>query len=210
MKILTALVALVAATVVAVPAHDIQPRALADDSAPRQNDRNFISVVMRAHWYWRRLHCAQDLVWDTRLADAARKDVAQCTYNPKHHRPGSNLSSVKPVPGSYYEWLKFAHTATNGWHEEETKYPYDNPHFEPAWGHFTQMVWRNTTRIGCALGRCSDAVSYPGRFYCYYEYYGNNIAPGQFQAQVWGPVCRNPTAREATERQDVDFNWEGN
>lgn len=84
MKILTALVALVAATVVAVPAHDIQPRALADDSAPRQNDRNFISVVMRAHWYWRRLHCAQDLVWDTRLADAARKDVAQCTYNPKH------------------------------------------------------------------------------------------------------------------------------
>lgn len=82
------------------------------------------------------------------------------------HRPGSNLSSVKPAPGDYDAWIEFARTATHGWHEEETKYPYDNPHFEPAWGHFSQMVWRNTTRIGCAVGHCSDEVLWPGRFFC--------------------------------------------
>lgn len=84
----------------------------------------------------------------------------------EQERPGSNLSSVTPAPGSYDEWIEFARTATHGWHEEETKYPYDNPHFEDAWGHFTQMVWRNSSSIGCAVGHCSDQVEYPGRFYC--------------------------------------------
>lgn len=73
---------------------------------------------------------------------------------------------MTPAPGSYDEWIEFARTATHGWHEEETKYPYDNPHFEDAWGHFTQMVWRNSSSIGCAVGHCSDQVEFPGRFYC--------------------------------------------
>ena len=81
-------------------------------------------------------------------------------------RSGSNLSSVKPAPASYNDWVEFARTATHGWHEEETKYPYDNPHYDAAWGHFSQMVWRNSSRIGCALGHCGDDVEFPGRFYC--------------------------------------------
>ncbi|CAO2651764.1 Nn.00g000470.m01.CDS01 [Neocucurbitaria sp. VM-36] len=207
MKFFTPLVALTAATAVAAPAHHVNPRDLIDDAAPHQDDSNFISAVMRAHWYWRRLHCAQDLVWDESLANAARSDIEECTHEPKHHRSGSNLSSVKPAPASYDEWVEFARTASHGWHEEETKYPYDNPHFDAAWGHFSQMVWRNTTRIGCALGHCSDDVLYPGRFYCYYEFFGNNIAAGQFEAQVWAPVCSDPSRGEAAEREDVHFNW---
>lgn len=82
MKLLIALIALVVAMVLAAPAHDVMPRG--DSGVPDQNDPNFISAVMRAHWYWRRLHCAQDLVWDTELADAARKDIEECTKNPEH------------------------------------------------------------------------------------------------------------------------------
>lgn len=87
MKILNTLIALTAATVVATlhdHSHSHKPRALADDAAPHQDDPNFISAVMRAHWYWRRLHCAQDLVWDTKLADAARADIEECTHDPEH------------------------------------------------------------------------------------------------------------------------------
>ena len=76
MKLLIALVALIVAMVVAAPAHD--------SGVPDQNDPNFISAVMRAHWYWRRLHCAQDLVWDTELADAARQDIEECPKNAEH------------------------------------------------------------------------------------------------------------------------------
>jgi hypothetical protein len=81
-------------------------------------------------------------------------------------RSGSNLSSQGPAPSNYDEWIEFARTATHGWHDEERLYPYDNPHFEEAWGHFTQMVWRNTTRVGCAVGHCGPDVEFPGRFYC--------------------------------------------
>ena len=84
MKIVASLVALAAATAVAAPAHHVEPRVLVDDAAPHQDDPNFISAVMRAHWYWRRLHCAQDLVWDENLANAARADIEECTHEPKH------------------------------------------------------------------------------------------------------------------------------
>lgn len=83
MKLLVA-VALAVATAVAAPAHDVKPRDLVTGDAPHQNDPNFISAVMRAHWFWRRLHCAQDLVWDTELADAARADIEECTKDPEH------------------------------------------------------------------------------------------------------------------------------
>jgi hypothetical protein len=82
-------------------------------------------------------------------------------------RSGSNLSSQKPAPANYNEWIEFARTAAHGWHEEETKYPYDQPHYDDAWGHFTQMVWRNSSRIGCALGNCdAGQVNWPARLYC--------------------------------------------
>jgi hypothetical protein len=82
-------------------------------------------------------------------------------------RSGSNLSSQKPAPSNYDEWIEFARTAVHGWHEEEVKYPYNNPHYDDAWGHFTQMVWRNTSRVGCAVGYCDPGrVDWPGRLYC--------------------------------------------
>jgi uncharacterized protein YkwD len=92
MRIFAPLVALAAATAVAALAHGVKPRDLVDDAAPRQDDPNFISAVMRAHWYWRRLHCAQDLVWDTELADAARADIEECPHDPEHVSVSATIS----------------------------------------------------------------------------------------------------------------------
>ncbi|KAF2821928.1 PR-1-like protein [Ophiobolus disseminans] len=211
MKLIASLVALAAAAVVAAPAFDIKPRDLQDDSAPHIDDPNFISAVMRAHWYWRKLHCAQDLVWDPKLAEAALEELSWCPQKQKHERLGSNLSAVGPAPGNYDDWIKFVSTASHGWHEEEILYPYENPKYDGSWGHFTQMVWRNSSAIGCAVGHCNDSqvdgVDFPGRFYCYYEAYGNNDSEGQFKQQVWGPVCSDPSAAEVQARDDVHFDW---
>lgn len=42
-----------------------------------------------------------------------------------------------------------------------------------------------------------------------YSFFGNNIAAGQFEAQVWAPVCHDPAAGEVVARQDVNFDWAG-
>jgi hypothetical protein len=84
MKIIASLVALAAAAAVAAPALGVTPRALVDDAAPHQDDQNFVSAVMRAHWYWRHLHCAQELVWDPELANEARADIEECPHDPEH------------------------------------------------------------------------------------------------------------------------------
>ncbi|KAF2865154.1 CAP domain-containing protein [Massariosphaeria phaeospora] len=178
-----------------VPA-ELMRRQQVDDAAPKITDQKFISTIIDAHWYWRKIHCAQDLRWDPALAQAALESVSACTRKPQHDRGGSNLSCVGPAPENYDQWIEFARTVVHGWHEEETKYPYDNPSYADAWGHFTQMVWRDTSRIGCALGHCKDhgdSNSWPGRLYCFYENAGNNIAQGEFEKQVWRPICPDPT-----------------
>ena len=77
---------------------------------------------------------------------------------------------MTPAPATFEDWVELARTCVHGWHEEEVLYPYDNPHFSAAWGHFSQMVWRNSSRVGCALGHCEDEgdnkVNYPARIYC--------------------------------------------
>lgn len=42
-----------------------------------------------------------------------------------------------------------------------------------------------------------------------YSFFGNNIAAGQFEDQVWAPVCHDPAAGEVVARQDVNFDWAG-
>jgi hypothetical protein len=43
--------------------------------------------------------------------------------------------------------------------------------------------------------------------YTDYSFFGNNVAAGQFQAQVWGPVCGDPALSEVQARENVRFDW---
>jgi len=85
MKILI-LIAAVAAAVMAAPRRTLVTRDDSRDSReiPDINDQQFISTVLNAHWYWRRIHCAQDLQWNATLAEAAKNDIRTCTQNLKH------------------------------------------------------------------------------------------------------------------------------
>jgi hypothetical protein len=95
MKLTASLVAVMAASTVAAPAPGIKARDPIDDAAPHNDDPAFISAVMRAHWYWRRLHCAQDLVWDSELANEAQRDVNKCPQHQTH--VSSSLTYQVPI-----------------------------------------------------------------------------------------------------------------
>lgn len=38
--------------------------------------------------------------------------------------------------------------------DEASMYDYDNPNFSEETGHFTQLVWKNTTTVGCGSRLC--------------------------------------------------------
>ncbi|KAJ4305933.1 hypothetical protein N0V90_001466 [Kalmusia sp. IMI 367209] len=157
---LFALIALAAAAL-AAPSPDLVARDSRDSpEIPGVDDKDFISTVLNAHWYWRRIHCAQDLQWNSTLAKMAQDD----------HRAGSNLSGVGPSPSKRKDWIEMARTMVHGWHEEEAHYDYAKRDTKDGWEiwHFTQLVWRDSSQLGCAVTDCTDTddITFPGRLYC--------------------------------------------
>ncbi|KAK3844494.1 MAG: CAP domain-containing protein, partial [Linnemannia gamsii] len=74
-------------------------------------------------------------------------------------------------------------TGIAAWYDEHTQYNYNGGGFSGATGHFTQVVWKGSKRIGCAKKFC------PGSnwtiYICNYDPPGN--VSGQFQENVSPP-----------------------
>jgi uncharacterized protein YkwD len=97
MRLFTLLFLAIAHLTAAAPASHLQARDSRDDPAmPKPEDQDFIDTAMAAHWYWRRIHCAQDLTWDPDLARAAHKSVSACTNKIQHVSPPSLREVLKP------------------------------------------------------------------------------------------------------------------
>jgi len=68
-----------------------------------------------------------------------------------------------------------------GWYDEIELYNYNNPKFSKDVGHFTQLVWRDTKRVGCATAISTGPKG--GVFLtCNYDPPGNVM--GQFEQNV--------------------------
>jgi hypothetical protein len=114
-----------------------------------------------AHNKYRRRHVdTPDVVWDSALAAKAQK----CA----NMKPGT-----KPLAGGWHcnygeNWAGSTSSAEtvvgSFWYDEIEDYDYNNPGFSQDTGHFTQVVWKSSTKIGCATGYGSV---------CLYEPYGN-------------------------------------
>lgn len=53
--------------------------------------------------------------------------------------------------------------------DEEGLFDYQNGGFSQATGHFTQIAWRETTLVGCAVQQCTRGLY----FVCEYSAPGN-------------------------------------
>ncbi|KAK3702868.1 hypothetical protein QZH41_014141 [Actinostola sp. cb2023] len=50
--------------------------------------------------------------------------------------------------------------ATDMWYEEVDKYRFNNPGFSTGTGHFTQVIWANTTEIGSGKATSSTGAQF--------------------------------------------------
>lgn len=70
------------------------------------------------------------------------------------------------------------------WYNERLLFDFERPNFSPLTGHFTQIVWKSTTDLGCGVAISKQT----GNIYavCHYNQPGN--VDGQFQMNVFPGV----------------------
>lgn len=61
-----------------------------------------------------------------------------------------------------------AKAAVDGWYKEHELYRKGDP-FSSLTGHFTQLVWKTSTKLGCAIRKCGGGNA----IYCTYSERGN-------------------------------------
>jgi uncharacterized protein YkwD len=128
-------------------------------------------------------HCTPALTWSAQLASAAQAWVNKCTMNgnifahdPQRGQTGENLAWGTSLTAQQAEQL---------WYSEVSKYNFAAPAYSSAVGHFTQLVWKATTQVGCAKATCGGQVLISCRY----------APPGNWNVVV-GP---NVTAQQAQQ-----------
>ncbi|KAH8602923.1 CAP domain-containing protein [Bisporella sp. PMI_857] len=150
---------LLVTTTTAIPF--LAPRAA---SQAYTNDSKFQSSILAAHNAYRAHHSAPALKWDATLAAFASDYVRPCNFKHSGGPYGENLAAGYANPTH----------AVNAWGDERRHYNYRKPGFSDKTGHFTQVVWIKTTKVGCGRVACNGKNGVPGYYIaCEYSAPGN-------------------------------------
>lgn len=135
-----------------------------------------------AHNRVRAKHCAKPLTWSTKLAQVAQQWANTmrdrgCAFEHSNGKYGENLA------GGTAGTLD-AGAVVGMWYDEVSQYRFPNGGFSMKTGHFTQVVWRGTTQVGCGRSSC-NGMDY---FVCEYDPPGN--WEGKYRDNVLPTGCR--------------------
>ncbi|ODV77487.1 the plant PR-1 class of pathogen related protein-like protein, partial [Suhomyces tanzawaensis NRRL Y-17324] len=135
-------------------------------------DQDFAKSILDAHNKVRAQHSAPDLSWDQEVYKYAQAyaDKYDCSGGLTHSggKFGENLA-VGYLTGE---------SALEAWYDEGKSYDYSAA---STYDHFTQVVWKSTTKLGCAYKDCS-AQNWGKYVICSYDPAGNFV--GQSKANV--------------------------
>ncbi|CAK9435573.1 uncharacterized protein LODBEIA_P03000 [Lodderomyces beijingensis] len=139
-------------------------------------DSSFSKAILDAHNAKRALHGVGALSWDQDAYNYAQNYANQysCSGNLKHSggKFGENLAVGYPDGPS----------AVEAWYDEGQTYNYNAAN---TFDHFTAIVWKSTTKLGCAYKDCR-AQNWGLYVICSYDPAGNVI--GSSKQNVLPPV----------------------
>lgn len=131
--------------------------------------------ILVTHNAFRSRHHASPLVWDKALQAFAQQHASSCRFQHSSSHYGENLAAGYPS----------ATAAIEAWYAENEAYSYRQPGFSHETGHFTQLVWKETKKIGCGYVDCHGKKGTPGVYLvCEYSPAGNIINDGYFKRNV--------------------------
>ncbi|KAK0233448.1 CAP domain-containing protein [Armillaria fumosa] len=132
-----------------------------------------IDAWLTAHNTVRQDHGANNLTWSVDVASTAQAYADQCNFEHSGTSYGENLAEASGDPDIA--------SAVQMWASEAPEYDASNP----TYSHFTQMVWKSTTELGCGYAKCSNIYAdYGGGvlYVCNYNPAGN--VEGEFADNV--------------------------
>ena len=145
--------------------------AIPSEEPQWNNTEIFTSAILNSTNFYRRQYNASDVEWNKTLASFASSylDDNDCKFAHSGGPYGENLAEGYPN----------ATASVEAWGNEEADYDFGHPEFSEKTGHFTQLVWKNTTAVGCDRRLCAESG-----WYLVCEYWPRGNVVGQFGAEV--------------------------
>ncbi|KAJ3807680.1 CAP domain-containing protein [Lentinula aff. lateritia] len=135
----------------------------------------FIQSTLNSHNTARAQYGASSLTWSSNLYPAAQQWANACVFQHRYAggNYGENLAAAAPHGISVQQGVDM-------WMAEACAYSnqYSNPTFSSSTGHFTQVVWKSTISVACAIATCNFLGNGTGYSVCRYDPPGNYL--GQF------------------------------
>ena len=140
---------------------------------------NFRKSILDKHNYYRNLHQAGNLERDATLESIAQKTAEYMKETDNFSFATDKYNGKAIGQNLFWYWGSFTgERIADMWYESESKYDYSNPKYSSSTGDFTQVVWKNTQKIGCGYA-CNGKECYG---ICTYYPAGNYM--NQFPANV--------------------------
>jgi hypothetical protein len=152
--------ALPQASFMSAPSAQPLPRVRSSAPVPAASADQFARIVLESHNVQRRAAGVPNLSWDAGLArgaaDYARAiaQTGQLVHSPRASRPGIGENLWVGTAGAYR-----ADEGVRSWASEKSDYRdgiFPNVSRTGDWldvSHYTQMIWRTTTHVGCGAAR---------------------------------------------------------
>ena len=136
-----------------------------------------MQTILDAHNQYRAKHCVAPLTWSPTVAAQAQSWANQCVFQHSGSPYGENI------------WMGTAGFFTpsqvvGSWYSEVASYNFANPGTSPSAGHFSQIVWKSTTELGCGKVTCQGS----DLWVCNYAPAGNFV--GQYAQNVLPATCQ--------------------
>ncbi|XP_004700837.1 glioma pathogenesis-related protein 1 [Echinops telfairi] len=158
------------------------------NTLPDIKNEEFIKECVRLHNMFRSAvsPAASDMLymtWDPALAQIAKAWSSTCQF--KHndrlkppHKLHPNFTSLGENIWTGSVFVFSVSSAVTSWYEEVEDYDFETKACRKVCGHYTQVVWANSYKVGCAVQFCPrvsgfEKLSNGAHFICNYGPAGN-------------------------------------
>jgi uncharacterized protein YkwD len=136
-------------------------------------------AIVEQHNARRAKHCAPPLAWSNEVATVAQAWADRCVFQHSQGKYGENLAMGTS------RIMSPEHVVEMWYDGEVASYDFARPGFGMRTGHFTQVVWKGTTHVGCGSAECGGQRLWV----CNYDPPGNFI--GEFPKNVAPLGCKD-------------------